>query len=210
VASGKRIKYKDILRHEHGWMYGKKEYGHIARVLRTSDKTVHCAPPRFLFALRQELENRRSPTSAEFPMLLVNRRVRESMNSWLNETPGLFEQFRGNVAELHPDDAASLGLESGQWARVSSDSGSIELPVVIAQGGRPGVVAIPHGWGSRVFDPGGSAPPEALGSNRNLLIGRSVIDPLSQTPSLNATPVRVEALRKETRTQPATAASGVA
>jgi formate dehydrogenase len=129
-------------------------------------------------------------------MLLVNRRTRESMNSWLNETPGLFEQQRGNAIELHPDDATALGLEDGEWARVSSASGSIELPVAIVDGGRPGVVVVPHGWGSRVFDPTGKIAPEALGANRNLLIDRKVFDPFSQTPSLNATPVRVEALVK--------------
>jgi formate dehydrogenase len=131
-------------------------------------------------------------------MLMINRRVRESMNSWLNETPGLFEQQRNNAVEMHPDDAAALGLENGQWARVSSVTGAIELPIVIMPGGRPGVVAIPHGWGSRVFDPKRGTQPLQLGVNRNLLISRREIDPFSQIPSLNATPVRVEALAATT------------
>jgi formate dehydrogenase len=194
VASGKRLKYDDILKYEHGWMYGTKEYGHLAAALRTADKSVHCAPPKFLFALRQELANRRTRTSTAYPMLLINRRTRESMNSWLNETPSLFEQQRSNAIELHPDDAAALGLEPGQWARVISPTGSIELPITIVEGGRPGVVAVAHGWGSRVFDPASGAAPQVLGANRNLLVDRTTIDPFSQTPSLNATPVRVEAL----------------
>jgi formate dehydrogenase len=69
----------------------------------------------------------------------------------------------------------------------------VELPVKVVDGGRPGVVAIPHGWGSRVYDPRSGGAPEGLGVNRNLLIDRADIDPLSQTPALNATPVRVEA-----------------
>lgn len=195
VKSGKRLKYDDILKYEHGWMYGEKEYGHFAKSLRTADKTVHCSPPKFIWALKKELGNRRTRTSTAYPLLLINRRVRESMNSWLNETPGLFEQQRGNAMELHPDDAATLGLVDGEWARVSSASGnSIELPVKIIDGGRAGVVAIPHGWGSRVFDPTRGAEPLSSGVNRNLLIDRTDIDPFSQTPSLNATPVRVEAL----------------
>ncbi|HKY91949.1 MAG TPA: molybdopterin-dependent oxidoreductase, partial [Nevskiaceae bacterium] len=194
VASGKRLKYDEIRKHEHGFLYGPKEYGHFAKCLRTPDRAIHVAPPKFLWALKRELENRRTRTSTAYPLLLINRRTRESMNSWLNETPGLFEQQRGNAIELHPDDAAALGLEDGEWARVSSSSGSIELPVAIVDGGRPGVVVVPHGWGSRVFDPTGKAPPEALGANRNLLVDRKEFDPFSQTPSLNATPVRVEAL----------------
>lgn len=201
VMSGKRLKYDDILEHEHGWLYGEKEYGHMKHALRTPDKTVHCAPPRLMFALRQQLERRDTRTSAAYPMLLINRRIRESMNSWLNETPSLFEQHRSNAIEMHPDDAAAAGLVDGQWARVVSDNGAVELPVKIVDGGRPGVVAIAHGWGSRIFDPKGGAEPEQHGVNRNLLIGRREIDPLSQIPSLNATPVRVELLTAATPLQ---------
>lgn len=210
VMSGKRLKYDDILKHPHGWLYGEKEYGHMAAALRTPDQTVHCAPPRFLFALRQELGRRDTRTSAQYPLLMINRRVREAMNSWLNETPGLFEQHRNNAMEMHPDDAAALRLENGQWARVSSATGSIELPVVIVVGGRPGVVVIPHGWGSRIFDPQHGAPPLQLGANRNLLIGRQEVDPFSQIPSLNATPVRVEALSMAPRPAPHTVAVATA
>src|SRR3546814_16486468 len=69
--------YTPLFRSPHGWLYGKKEYGHLARALRTPDKTVHCAPPRFLFSLTRELRHRHTRTSAAFPMLMVNRRVRD-------------------------------------------------------------------------------------------------------------------------------------
>jgi formate dehydrogenase len=194
VRSGKRLKYDDIVKQPHGLMYGDKDYGHFQPSLRTADKTVHCAPPKFMWALRRELADRRTRTSSAYPLLLVNRRVRESMNSWLNETGSLFQQERSNVLEIHPTDASDLLLEDGDLARVDSAAGSVELPVRIVAGGRPGVVAIPHGWGSRVFDPRSGQAPEGFGVNRNLLIDRTDIDPFSQTPSLNATPVRVQAV----------------
>lgn len=194
VMVGKRLKYSEIQKYEHGWMYGTKEYGHMKKSLQTPDKAIHVAPPKFMFGLRQELQRHDTRTSTAFPMLMINRRTRESMNSWLNETPSLFEQQRQNSVEMHPDDAAALGLDDGQWARVSSAVGAIELPVSIVDGGRPGVVAVAHGWGARVFDPKSGAAPMSLGANRNLLIDRRDFDPFSQTPSLNATPVRVEVL----------------
>ena len=121
------------------------------------------------------------------------------MNSMLNETPGLFTENRSNSVELHAADAARIGLEDGQWARVSSRTGSIELPVALVDGGREGVVTIAHGWGSRIFDPRGGAEPLVFGANRNLLVDREHIDPLSQMPSLNATPVRIEVLKPSDR-----------
>ena len=193
VASGGRLKFRDILQHPHGWKYAEKRYGDLTAALRTPDRTVHCAPPRLLFELRRQLALREAATSAQFPMLLVNRRTRESMNSMLNELPGLFAQQRSNVVEMHPDDAAELGLEDGEWARVGSATGTIELPVAVVDGGRRGVVTIAHGWGSRIFDPAGTGEPWSHGANRNRLVDRRRVDPLSQTPALNSTPVRVSA-----------------
>lgn len=192
VFSGRRLKYRDILAHPHGWLFDRKRYGDLASALRTADKTVHCAPPLFVAECRRLLAEEARAQTADYPLLLVNRRSLESMNSWLNETPGLFEMHRSNAVEIHPDDAARLGLEEGMPARVSSAAGSVELPVAFVENGRPGVVTIAHGWGSRIFDPQGGAPAEALGTNRNLLTSRQRVDPLSQMAAFNGTPVRIE------------------
>jgi formate dehydrogenase len=98
---------------------------------------------------------------------------------------------------MHPDDARALGLEDGQWVCVTSSVGSIELPLAVIAGGRRGVVTVAHGWGSRVFDPNGVAEPAAFGANRNVLVDRVHFDVLSQTPALNGTPVRVEAVAEQ-------------
>ncbi len=191
VMSGRRLKYDEIKRHPHGWRYAQKQYGDLAKALRTADKTVHCAPPRFVAECRRQLAERRGVATPTFPLLLINRRTRESMNSWLNETPSLFQLQRRNAVEMHPDDAAALGLEAGMPVRVRSVTGSIELPVAVVDGGRRGVVTIAHGWGSRIFDRRGGVA-QTYGANRNALIDRAGIDPLSQTPAFNATPVAIE------------------
>lgn len=194
VRSGGRLKYSEIRKRPHGWIYGERHYGDLHAALRTPDKTVHCAPPRFLWAMRQLLSEPPAPVDAGYPLLLVNRRSRESMNSWLNDTPGLYEQQRFNVVEMHAEDAAALSLSDGEWVRVRSPTGSIELPMRIVPGGRRGVVTIPHGWGSRVFDPQGGEDAQRLGANRNTLVDRRLTDPMSQTPVFNGAPVRVERL----------------
>ncbi len=194
VASGKRLKFRDILSHPHGWIYGEKTYGELQKILSTPSKTVECAPARFVAAYRQLVKTPASGGSREYPLLLVNRRSRESMNSWLNEVPGLHVQQRRNAVEMHPLDAADLRLDDGLMARVSSDNGQVDLPVRVVEGGSRGVVTIAHGWGSEVFDPTGQQPPISYGVNRNLLTTRFDLDPLSQIPAFNGTPVRVEPL----------------
>jgi formate dehydrogenase len=110
------------------------------------------------------------------------------MNSWLNDLPGLHRHERNNRLEIHPDDAAALGVATGDRVEVSSSCGAIELAAVVSDATRPGVVAADHGWGSRVFDPNGAAAPIVHGVNRNPVVPNDNLDPLSQTPALNSTP----------------------
>jgi formate dehydrogenase len=114
------------------------------------------------------------------------------MNSWLNESPGLFKLRRENVIEIHPDDALELGIADGDPVRVTSAVGSVELLAELSDAMRRGVVCVPHGWGTRVFDPTGRETPQSYGVNRNLLVDGRRTDRFSQTPAFNSTAVRVE------------------
>ncbi|MGH9035250.1 MAG: molybdopterin-containing oxidoreductase family protein [Acidimicrobiia bacterium] len=192
VMTGRRLKWKDIVAHPHGWIYGEREYGNLAKALRTPDKRVHAAPPQFLAEARRQLATPPPQAPSEFPLILSNRRSHDSMNSWLNELPGLHKHGRGNELEINPVDAGGLGIDTGDTVRVSSPLGAIELTARVSDAIRSGVVCCEHGWGSRVFDPAGREEPVAYGANRNLLVNNRDIDPLSQTPALNSTPVRVE------------------
>ena len=116
------------------------------------------------------------------------------MNSWLTELPNTLKRERENRCEIHPDDAASLGVRDGDRVRVRSAVASIELPVEITDRIRRGIVSIPHGWGSRVFSPADGAEPMVYGVNRNLLVDNRTLDPFSGTPKLNSTRVALERL----------------
>jgi formate dehydrogenase len=54
-------------------------------------------------------------------------------------------------------------------------------------------VVIEQGWGSRVFSPH-SAAERVQGVNRNVLVASDDLDPLSNIPRLNGTPIRIEKL----------------
>lgn len=190
ILLGRRVKWKDIKAHHHGYVWGKPRYGDMAEALATPDKKVALAPEPFIDRARAAL-GEPATTSDEFPLMLTNKRSRESMNSWLNESPGLKAE-RSNPAWINPRDAGAVGVENGDQVRIASEHGAIEVETVVTDEMRPGVVCIAHGWGSRVFDPGGSGAPESFGTNRNVLVGSDVIDPLSQIPLFNTTAVRLE------------------
>jgi formate dehydrogenase len=190
--NGRRIKWRDVLAHPHGWVLGPREFGHFRAALRTDDKKVHAAPPEFIARARELLDEPHPVAPERYPFQLANRRSRHSMNSWLNELPGLHPSGKKNAVVINPEDAAALGVGDGDQVRVFSPVGEIELPATISKQPRRGVVIVDHGWGSKVFDPRGGAAPESFGANRNLLVDGGPVDPLSQTSALSSSYVGVE------------------
>jgi formate dehydrogenase len=160
--------------------------------LRTDDKKVHAAPPEFVERARELLAEPHPAAPDGYPFQLANARNRHSMNSWLNELPGLHPSGKKNEVVINPDDAAELGVGDGDRVRVFSAVGEIELAAAVNKRPRRGVVIVDHGWGSRVFDPRGGGTPESFGANRNLLVDGGPVDPLSQTSALSSSYVGVE------------------
>jgi formate dehydrogenase len=171
---------------------GPRQFGHFKDALRTDDKKVHAAPPDFVQRTHELLAEPHPVAPDGYPFQLANRRHRHSMNSWLNELPGLHPSGKKNEVLINPADAANLGIGDGDRVRVFSPVGEIELPAAIVTVPRPGVIVVDHGWGSRVFDPRGGQAPESFGVNRNLLVDGGPVDPLSQTSALSSSYVGIE------------------
>ncbi|KUI15857.1 formate dehydrogenase [Mycobacterium lehmannii] len=191
-VNGRKIRWRDVISHPHGWVLGPREFGHFRDALRTDDKKVHAAPPEFVARARELLADPLPAAPVGYPFQLANRRHRHSMNSWLNDLPGLHPAGKGNDVIIHPKDAADLGVGDGDLVRVFSPVGEVELTAVVNDRPRQGVIIIDHGWGSRVFDPRGQDAPVSYGANRNLLVEGAPVDPLSQTAALSSQYVGVE------------------
>ena len=91
------------------------------------------------------------------------------------------QRHPGPVLEVHPGDAASLGLVDGAIALVRSRRGSVRVPVRLSEAIRPGVVFLPMHWGA--------SQPEACEANRLM---HELGCPLSKQPELKAAAVRLE------------------
>jgi anaerobic selenocysteine-containing dehydrogenase len=102
------------------------------------------------------------------------------------------QRSRRCTLQLHPDDAARLGLGEGEAARVRSRTGAVEAPVEVTDAVMPGVVSLPHGWGHGA--PGARIEVAArhAGVNANVLTDESFLDPVSGNTALNGVEVVVE------------------
>jgi formate dehydrogenase len=185
-VNGRKLKWGELLAHPHGMVLGPREYGHFSAALRTADKRVHIAPAALVARARELLATPPPQASAGYPFQVGNRRHRHSMNSFLNELPGLHPGGKGSVVLVHPADAADLGINDGDLVRVYSPIGEVEVRATLSDRPRRGLIVLDHGWGSRIFDPHGGSAAQSFGVNRNLLIDGEPVDPLSQTPALSS------------------------
>jgi anaerobic selenocysteine-containing dehydrogenase len=124
--------------------------------------------------------------SEDFPYLLISgARKRVYLHSRYRNIPRFRRLHPQAEIELHPTDAAALGVLEGDPVRVGSETGSIVLPAKIlgVEEILPGLVQITHGW-------------EGQG-NVNRLTFDEITDPISGFPLLTSVPVQLERAERE-------------
>ncbi|MBV8231844.1 MAG: nitrate reductase [Planctomycetaceae bacterium] len=91
----------------------------------------------------------RETTDHEFPLVLMTGRLYAHWHTLTRtgKSPKLVQREPSAFVEVHPDDAAEVGLAAGQLAELSSRRGLLRLPVKINPGLTRGVVFVPFHWG---------------------------------------------------------------
>ncbi|MFJ9144498.1 molybdopterin-dependent oxidoreductase [Streptomyces griseus] len=176
-----------LLAHPHGIDLGPLK-PRVPEVLRTRSGRIELLPEPIaadLPRLRRALGDRPAP------LVLVGRRHLRSNNSWMHNVGSLTGGSNVCTLQIHPDDAARLGLVDGATARIESSGGGIEVPTEITDTVRSGVVSLPHGWGHSRPGTRMSVAAADPGANVNQLLDGTLLDPLSGTAVLNAIPVSI-------------------
>jgi anaerobic selenocysteine-containing dehydrogenase len=118
--------------------------------LFTKDKKIHLSPALFVKELNSLKNHDWQPGTLpgnRFDLILVGRRHLMSNNSWFHNFERMHNKTNRCTARMHPEDAGVRGISTGDWIRVSSLSGQIELEAEITDNIMTGSVSIPHGWG---------------------------------------------------------------
>jgi anaerobic selenocysteine-containing dehydrogenase len=134
---------------------------------------------------------------ALFPFLLIPfasikaGHGRGANRPWLQELPDPMSTVMwSSWVEISPSDASELGVADGDWLRLQSPNGLLEVQAVIDPAVRPGLVGIPLGNGHQ--DYGRYA--RGRGSNPMNLVGNLLVDGTNE-PAWASTRVRIERIR---------------
>ncbi|UMB68763.1 molybdopterin-dependent oxidoreductase [Mycobacterium paraterrae] len=158
----------------------------IPEVLRTPTGRIELAPQP-LIADVERLRDSVGRNDDRF--ILIGRRHLRSNNSWMHNLPALSGGTNRCTLQIHPDDAADLGLTD--IAIIKGPGGELVAPVEVTDGIRRGVVSLPHGWGHDRDGTGQQLAASQAGVNVNQLNDGTHLDPLSGTAVLNGIPVDI-------------------
>jgi formate dehydrogenase alpha subunit len=129
------------------------------------------------------------PTDDDYPLILTTGRILQHYHTgtMTRRVGGLDFLAPEELVEVHPQDAARLGIANGDWIRVTSRRGSITAQAKVSERSNAGLIFMTFHFA------------EALGNELTL----DVFDPVSKIPEFKVCAVRVE---KVTPSVPASSA----
>ncbi|MCI0682654.1 MAG: nitrate reductase [Gemmataceae bacterium] len=115
---------------------------------RYLDRRFATPDGRAQFLARDHREPRELPDH-EFPLVLTTGRLYSHWHTLTRtaKCAKLVSREPEPFVEVHPEDAARLGLADGDQVQLSSRRGTIQAPVRITDGVSPGMVFLPFHWG---------------------------------------------------------------
>jgi len=191
---GRGLTLRALERSPHGLDFGDLQ-PRLPFALRTHDGRIDLAPEMMvadIHRLHRLVDESTTENAPDSSLLLIGRRQLRSNNSWMHNFPRLMKGRDRCTVLIHPDDAKTLGVSSGQRVAITSASGGIEAPVEISEEIMPGVVSLPHGWGhhrdgvrlaTAILNPGVSL---------NDVIDDGLVDPVIGTAILSGIPVTIK------------------
>ena len=163
--------------------------------LCTPTKRITLAPEllvKDIVRVRARLLDGTAPNiDGTYDLLLIGRRQLRSNNSWMHNSERLVKGPARCTLLMNPSDAADRDIVAGQKVRISSRTGSIEVPVEISDEIMRGVISMPHGWGHDRSGIQIGVAQQHAGASINDLTDDQSIDALCGTAAFNGTWVLV-------------------
>ena len=155
--------------------------GHRSTMRRYTDG-IFAHPDGKARFLSHPYEAPAEPPDEQFPFILTTGRVRDQWHTMTRtgKIPVLMKKEPEPFMELHPADAARLGIGEGEWVRARSRRGQATAPCRLTHAITPGTCFMPFHWGS--------LRGEAVVNQATI----EAFDPLSKQPELKFCAVRIE------------------
>lgn len=158
------------------------------------DKKVHLfdeTVDKYIGEITPEKEEAATEFTDEFPYLIsAGRHADEAGVNTIMRNPDTYRYRQPYTFMLNPDDAAEMGFEDGQWVRVTTETGSIKVPVECSYRAARGYGIITHHFGLA------NEEGRAYGDAVNKLTSAENVDEIAGDAIYRYVPCRVDALER--------------
>ena len=178
--------FRKILESRSGVIISKHEFDDIWGLIKNDDERVHLKIDSVLTELHQLKDS--EPSGADYPFVLMAGERRSYNANQIFRNPEWRKIDKHGAMKMHPEDAQSLQVESGDKLICKSETGQLEVVVELDDSVRKGMLTLPHGYGMRYK---GSEP---IGPALNRLTSGKHCDPFTKTPYHKYVPVHIEKL----------------
>jgi len=187
------ISLKTLMENPHGIDLGPLK-PILPHRLFTKDKKIALAPLSLindLQRLKQKFNSWKNEKDSDFPFYLIGRRHLRSNNSWMHNSLRLVKGKHRCTVLINENDASKMNLKDQQTVDVTSNVGTINLPVETSNDIMQGVVSIPHGWGHNYKNIKMEISQNNAGVSINDLTDTKRVDELTGNADFSGTKVRI-------------------
>jgi anaerobic selenocysteine-containing dehydrogenase len=178
-----------ILESGSGVIFAVDEWSEVLRRIKTPDKKLHVLLPDLLAELQALLASSEAAPDSEFPFVLTAGERRSFTANTIIRDPEWRKKDAGGALRIHPQDAAALGVATGEPVRLTTKRDSVIVAIEISDTMQRGHVALPNGLGLGYPTSAGEV---ATGIAPNELTSVEDRDPFVGTPWHKHVPARVE------------------
>ena len=196
LSNGQRLTLETLLENPHGIDLGPLQPCLPDRISR-KNKSINLVPSVFMRDIAR-LQNHLQQSDKLSPdaFRLIGRRDLRSNNSWMHNSQRLTKGSNKCRALMNTSDGQRLQLENNDMITISSQSGEIQLPVVLTDDIMPGVISVPHGWGHHHQATQLRVAKQNPGVSINDVTDDQFVDEVTGVASFNGQPVTVSTVQK--------------
>ncbi len=178
-----------ILASPSGIVFARDEWADVLGRIGTKDRKIHPSRPDLLAELAALLASPESTVDQAFPFVLSAGERRAFTANTIIRDPSWRKKDAAGALRMSGEDAAALGVSTGDAVRLTTKRDSVVVPVEVSDAMQRGHVALPNGLGLGYPTDAGEV---TTGVAANELTSAEDRDPFVGTPWHKHVPARVE------------------
>lgn len=182
--------FEALLANPQGVVFSVDPYEETWNRMETPDGKVRLVVEPLVDELRSLAVEDPRVGDPEFPFVLAAGERRSSTANTAYRDPSWRKRDAAGALRIHPDDAAQLGVADGGIVRVTTRTGSAEVPVELTDSMYAGFISLPNGFGLDYPDETGERVRHGVAPNE--LTSVTDRDAFAGTPLHKHVPARLE------------------